>query len=123
MAQHIPAITKAVEKSLCDKYYSELRLHAGRAVDFLGPAMDKYFGENEAAVVDGVQFWLALLNGPLVSLLQDEECVALRVVGCDCLGSIGARVFERLPVSICFKKFKKLIFSFNSVYITLLAIF
>lgn len=100
MAAHIPAITKAVKNSLCDRY-SELRLHAGRAVEFLGPAMDKYFGENEEAVVDGVEFWLALLKGPLVNLLQDEEGVALRVVGCDCLGSIGASVFERLPVSIC----------------------
>lgn len=100
MAQHIVAITEAVKNSLIDSY-SEVRLHGGRAVDFLGLAMDRYFGEHEEAVVDGVHFWLVLLKRPLVRLLQDDENVALRVVGCDCLGSIGPRVFERLPVSIC----------------------
>lgn len=99
MADHVILIAKALENSLLDKY-TELRLHAGRAVDFLGPAMDRYFGENgEQATGRGVQFWLILLNGPLIALLQDEKSAILRAVGCDCLGSIGAKVFERLPVS------------------------
>lgn len=46
----------------------------------------------------GVQFWQTLLNGSLVTLLQEEQQPALRAVGCDCVGSIGPYVFERLPV-------------------------
>lgn len=98
MADHIVSMGNAIESALTDKHV-ELRLHGGRAVDFLGVAMEKYFVENPEAVEEGVQFWMILLKGPLVELLQDEQNVALRAVGCDCLGSIGAKVFERLPVS------------------------
>lgn len=95
MADHVTSIARALETALTDKYV-EVRLHAGRAVDFLGLAMDRH----EEAVTRSVQFWLVLLNGPLVALLQDEQHAVLRAVGCDCLGSVGAKAFERLPVGI-----------------------
>lgn len=111
MADHILLIATAVIHAISDRY-CELRLHAGRTVDFLGVAMDKYFGENAATLMDGVEFWMMLLNGPLVGLLQDEENAALRGVGCDCLSGMGARVFEKLPVSKLEMLCKNLFFLF-----------
>lgn len=99
MANCIPAIAKGVECAMVDGY-SELRLHAGRAVEMFGPAMNGYFVENEMVDVwTGVQFWLVLLGGPLLELLQDEQSSALRTVACNCLGGVGPKVYERLPVS------------------------
>lgn len=47
-----------------------------------------------------LQFWQTLLNGSLIELLQNEQHPILRAVGCDCLGSVGAQIFEQLPVSM-----------------------
>lgn len=41
MAPHLQHVTRAIEISLSDKYI-DLRLHAGRAVDFLGQAINTY---------------------------------------------------------------------------------
>lgn len=41
MAPHIAHIIKALDISLSDRY-TDLRLHAGRAVDFIGQAMNRY---------------------------------------------------------------------------------
>lgn len=46
MVPHLNRITKALDLALSDKY-TDLRLHAGRAVDFLGQAMNRYFSITE----------------------------------------------------------------------------
>lgn len=94
MANHLNLITKVLHISLSDNY-ADLRLHAGRTVDFLGQALNQYLSEEN--IENGLEFWSTLLNGPLISLLQEEQHGVLRAIGCDCLGSIGAKVFERLP--------------------------
>lgn len=48
MLPHLNQIAKALETSLIDKY-ADLRLHAGRAVDFLGQAIGR-IGENDGKV-------------------------------------------------------------------------
>lgn len=45
MAPHLPYITKAIDMSLSDKY-TDLRLHAGRAVDFIGQAINIYISND-----------------------------------------------------------------------------
>lgn len=45
-------------------------------------------------------FWNTLIDGPLVDLVQCEQHPPLRGIGCDCFGSIGANIFEQLPVNI-----------------------
>lgn len=41
MAPHIHHITKALKISFCDKYI-DMTLHSGRAVDFIGQAINSY---------------------------------------------------------------------------------
>lgn len=41
MAPHLSFITKALDISLSDKYM-DIRLHAGRAVDFIGQAINRF---------------------------------------------------------------------------------
>ncbi|KAJ8953878.1 hypothetical protein NQ318_019118 [Aromia moschata] len=100
MASHITHIIRAIDISLSDRY-TDLRLHAGRAVDFIGQAMNKYVGSEDAGNVISMEqcllFWQTLLNGSLIELLQSEQFPILRAVGCDCLGSIGPHIFEQLP--------------------------
>lgn len=91
---HLNYIVKALEASLVDKYV-DLRLHAGRAVDFFGQAMARIVETKGSALC--LNFWQTLLNGPLVSLLQSEQHATLRAIGCDCLGSIGPHIFQQLP--------------------------
>lgn len=45
MAPFMIFITKALDNCLSDKY-SDLRLHAGRTVDFIGQAMNTYLSNN-----------------------------------------------------------------------------
>ncbi|KAF7272429.1 hypothetical protein GWI33_014777 [Rhynchophorus ferrugineus] len=94
MLPHVGLITRALEMSLVDRYI-DLRLHAGRAVDFLGQAIGR-LAESDGSLTC-LDFWQALLDGPLVSLLQNEQQHALRAVGCDCIGSIGPYIFQQLP--------------------------
>jgi hypothetical protein len=47
------------------------------------------------------EFWTTILSGQLPGALQNQENSALRATGCDCLSTIGAAVFEKLPVSYC----------------------
>ncbi|RZC35907.1 HEAT repeat-containing protein 6 [Asbolus verrucosus] len=99
LAPHLNLITRALDAALSNKY-SDVRLHAGRAVDFIGQAMNKYFsGEGEKVMFldQCLPFWQVLLNGSLTGLLQSEQHPILRAVGCDCLGSMGAFAFEQLP--------------------------
>ncbi|XP_060523367.1 HEAT repeat-containing protein 6 [Cylas formicarius] len=98
-APHLAAIAAVLAKALADKY-GDIRLHAGRTVDFIGQAMQRVDPEpNFGAVERRLQFWEPLLAGPLISLLQDETHANLRAVGCDCLGSVGPLVFNHLPRS------------------------
>lgn len=41
MVSHMNNVTKALQMSFTDKY-TDLRLHAGRAVDFIGQAINSY---------------------------------------------------------------------------------
>lgn len=45
-----------------------------------------------------LSFWLALLESPLIDLVQCDQHPPLKAVGCDCFGSIGSHLFEQLPV-------------------------
>ncbi|CAG9812627.1 unnamed protein product [Phaedon cochleariae] len=100
VSPYLGFITKALDVSLTDKYI-DLRLHAGRAVDFIGQAIGRCLANKDmkAAIPfeDYLFFWQTLLNGSLVDLLQSEQHSILRAVGCDCLGSIGSDIFEKLP--------------------------
>lgn len=49
MAPHITHIVRALDISLSDRY-TDLRLHAGRAVDFLGQAMNRYISSEGMSV-------------------------------------------------------------------------
>ncbi|KAK9885381.1 hypothetical protein WA026_010880 [Henosepilachna vigintioctopunctata] len=93
-------IGKALNDCLCCKYI-DLKLHGGRAIDFIGQSMDQYLSGlgvcGDEMVTPGLTFWQTLINGSLTILLQSEQKAALRAVGCDCLGSIGSHIFERLP--------------------------
>ncbi|XP_050301710.1 HEAT repeat-containing protein 6 [Anthonomus grandis grandis] len=95
MLPHLNYITKALNVSLMDKYV-DLRLHAGRAVDFVGQSISKTC-EKEAPTTSCINFWLVLLDNPLVALIQNDQQAALRAVGCDCFGSIGAEIFQQFP--------------------------
>ncbi|XP_064619703.1 HEAT repeat-containing protein 6-like isoform X2 [Lineus longissimus] len=44
------------------------------------------------------EFWIEILNRPLLGALQNQENSALRATGCDCLSTIGSDVFEKLPL-------------------------
>ncbi|CAG9838730.1 unnamed protein product [Diabrotica balteata] len=100
IAPYLSYITKGLHTSLSDKY-ADLRLHAGRAIDFIGQAISRYLTNRE--IKDTVPFesfltfWQNLLSGPLIDLLQCEDQAVLKAVGCDCLGSIGSDIFEKLP--------------------------
>ncbi|VEN58081.1 unnamed protein product [Callosobruchus maculatus] len=97
---HLSLIVKALDGALMDSYI-DLKLHAGRTVDFIGQAMSKYLSNEdkviEVPVTQCVHFWKTLLNKSLVDLFQYEENPVLRAVACDCLGSIGPHIFEQLP--------------------------
>ncbi|KAG5900627.1 hypothetical protein JTB14_005905 [Gonioctena quinquepunctata] len=100
IAPNVCHITKALDTSLRDKY-TDLRLHAGRAVDFIGQAISKYLSNKSTKDIVPFEycllFWQTLLNGSLIDLLQSEQHPILRAVGCDCLGSIGSDISEKLP--------------------------
>lgn len=98
MVPYLGFITKALDDCLIDKY-ADLRLHAGRTVDFIGQAMNQHLSSLDSNKVlsteQGFGFWQTLMNSSLTSLLQCEQHAVLRAVGCDCLGSIGPHIFER----------------------------
>ncbi|KAL3272750.1 hypothetical protein HHI36_014211 [Cryptolaemus montrouzieri] len=97
---YLVQIGKALDDCLSDKY-ADLRLHAGRAIDFIGQSMEQYLNglgvRGDEKVAPGLIFWQTLINGSLTSLLQSEQQATTKAVGCDCLGSIGSHIFERLP--------------------------
>ncbi|CAH2014448.1 unnamed protein product [Acanthoscelides obtectus] len=97
---HLSLIVKALDQALLDSYV-DLKLHAGRTVDFIGQAMSKFLSNEdklvEIPITQCVNFWKTLLNKSLVDLFQFEENPILRAVACDCLGSIGPHIFEQLP--------------------------
>nr|CAH7726600.1 unnamed protein product [Callosobruchus chinensis] len=97
---HLSLIVKALDGALMDSYI-DLKLHAGRTVDFIGQAVSKCLSNQdkltEVPVTNCVYFWKTLLNKSLVDLFQYEENPVLRAVACDCLGSIGPHIFEQLP--------------------------
>jgi len=49
-------------------------------------------------VLQVLEFWLALLNGPVQEVLQAPGHDAVKAVTCDCLANIGDTVFKLLPV-------------------------
>ncbi|XP_044253365.1 HEAT repeat-containing protein 6 [Tribolium madens] len=93
VAPYLNHVTRALDLSLASKY-TDVQLHAGRAVDFIGQAMNRC----SAMILpeEYLLFWQTLLKGSLTALFQCEQPV-LRAIGCDCLGSIGAETFEQLP--------------------------
>ncbi|KAF2895184.1 hypothetical protein ILUMI_10984 [Ignelater luminosus] len=97
MIPHIGLITKALDLCLSEKY-ADLRLHAGRTVDFVGQAINQHLSTLDSKVLtveQGFLFWQTLINSKsLTSLLQCEQHPVLRAVSCDCLGSIGPHIFE-----------------------------
>nr|XP_023019529.1 HEAT repeat-containing protein 6 [Leptinotarsa decemlineata] len=99
IAPYISHITKALSAALDDKY-PDLKLHAGRAIDFIGQAMNRYLSSTATKQIVPfeyyLQFWQTLFNESLINLVQSEQ-VILRAVGCDCLGSIGNDIFDKLP--------------------------
>lgn len=102
ISPYLSYIVKGLEISLVasSERSVDLRLHAGKTLDSIGQAMSLYFVNNPdktfLSVDQGLVFWNSLLNGPLLTLMDNEEQSALRSVACDCLGSIGMDVFERL---------------------------
>ncbi|GJQ86916.1 hypothetical protein Trydic_g11786 [Trypoxylus dichotomus] len=102
IAPYLLYIAKGLETSLSltSEKYTDLRLHAGSAIDSIGQAMSLYFVNNPdrnfLSIEQGLAFWNTLLNGPLLILIENEEHSVLRAVACDCLGSISADIFERL---------------------------
>lgn len=99
MLANLKLITNSIEITLNERNI-DLKLHAGRCVDFIGQAICKYLqnnNDNNEFNNDCLQFWQTLLNGGLINLLQNEQHSILRAIGCDCLGSIGAFIFEQLP--------------------------
>lgn len=100
MAPNLHLITKSLECMLND-ILNDVKLHAGRCVDFIGNAICKYFENNvnlnPAIESNCLLFWQTLLNDSLIGLLKNEELSVLRAIGCDCLGSIGRNIFEQLP--------------------------
>ncbi|KAK4874117.1 hypothetical protein RN001_013477 [Aquatica leii] len=93
---YLSHIAKALEVCLMDSY-ADLRLHAGRTIDFIGQAMNKHL-ENAKTVTPELclAFWQLLINNSLTALLQSEQHSVLRAVGCDCFASIGPIIFEQL---------------------------
>lgn len=87
IAPYLTDVTSALDLSLSSKY-TDVQLHAGRAVDFIGQAMNRCSQMS-------LSFWETLLNGSLTALLQNDQSI-LRAIGCDCLGSIGPESFEQL---------------------------
>lgn len=55
MAPHINYITKALQISFCDKY-TDLRLHSGRAVDFIGQAINAYISNEGNIDAEDIYF-------------------------------------------------------------------
>ncbi|KRT79059.1 HEAT domain-containing protein [Oryctes borbonicus] len=102
IAPYLLHIAKGLETSLShsSEKNTDLKLHSGSAIDSIGQAMSSYFVNNPdrnfLSFEQGLGFWNTLLNGPLLSLIENEEQFVLRAVACDCLGSIGSDIFERL---------------------------
>ncbi|CAH0563740.1 unnamed protein product [Brassicogethes aeneus] len=100
MTQRLDLIVKVLENALNDRYF-DVQLHAGLTLDFIGQAVTRALSCEEAKKVVQLEkcanFWQILLNGPLLTLLQNAEHGVLRSVGCDCISSIGPLVFEQLP--------------------------
>lgn len=97
---YITHITKALFLTVSEKSM-DLRYHAGRAIDFIGQAIARYITDRATKDVvpleNFVKFWLTLLEGELIDLLQSEDHPMLKAVACDCIGSIGSDIFEQLP--------------------------
>ncbi|KAF5270704.1 hypothetical protein FQA39_LY01442 [Lamprigera yunnana] len=91
---HLVQIAKALDVCLMDNYV-DLRLHAGRTVDFIGQAMNQHLSTTKSLTTEqGLVFWQILINSSLAALLQCEQHAVLRSVGCDCFASIGPHIFE-----------------------------
>ncbi|CAG9863491.1 unnamed protein product [Phyllotreta striolata] len=99
LASHVPYLAEGLTLSLSDQNI-DVKLHAGRAVDFIGHGIYKFVTNQDAKdsipFDDFVRFWESLLRRPLIILLQSEDQPSLRSVGCDCIGSIGSDIFEQL---------------------------
>ncbi|XP_057658257.1 HEAT repeat-containing protein 6 isoform X1 [Diorhabda carinulata] len=97
---YISHITKGLYSTVSDKSM-DLRFHAGRAIDFIGQAIGRYITDRATKDVvpleNFVKFWLTLLEGELIDLLQSDDHPMLKAVACDCIGSIGSDIFEQLP--------------------------
>lgn len=103
LASYLPFITKGLENSFKSQYI-DVKLHGGRTTDSLGQAVNQYLSNNNDSqqsqlISDSaLSLWLSLLSGPLTSLIQnDSQHETVKAVACDCFGSIGPHIFERLP--------------------------
>ncbi|XP_031353548.1 HEAT repeat-containing protein 6-like isoform X2 [Photinus pyralis] len=91
-------IARVLDLCLNDSYM-DLRLHAGRTIDFIGQSLNQHLDaedDNKCVTPEqGLIFWQILINNSLTALLQSQHHSVLRAVGCDCLASIGPHIFER----------------------------
>lgn len=125
MAPYLSDIAKVLKRSLFD---NNIETYAERTIDFIGQAMNSYLTNNTGRPIcllneyfenvfipDSIKaitteqalfFWQHLIDDILARLVQNDKESLLRAIGCDCLGSIGADVFEHLPVSYLKNYFK-----------------
>lgn len=92
---YLGPITSALEIAFCEPLYDQIVLFSARTAYSLGNTMLRNCNNENASAFLG--FWQSLLNGPLIKLVQDENYPLIRAAGCDCLSSIGSRLFQELP--------------------------
>ena len=101
MVPHLHYISRAIDHVFLDANVN-LRFNAGQCLDFIGQAMGVHLAaavtddDTSLTVESGLRFWINLVQDSLKVIVQDEHNF-LRGIGCDCLGSVGPDIFERLP--------------------------
>ncbi|XP_072164191.1 HEAT repeat-containing protein 6-like [Diadema setosum] len=104
----LPYTTQVIIGCLADKD-SQIQLHSLKVLEELGKAMlDQLDQETEKTSTVKLQdplqpqevrfVWIPLLCGPLPGILQDSSNSVLQACACDCIGTIGPRVFQLLEV-------------------------
>ncbi|XP_074640382.1 HEAT repeat-containing protein 6-like [Tubulanus polymorphus] len=98
------AVLRDVGVSCLEGKEPAIQLHGAKLLEELGnvllpPTPDKenkkLSGINEDLVLD---FWQRILNGPLQGVLQHATHQTLRATCCDCISTIGAPIFQQLPI-------------------------
>ncbi|XP_052802166.1 HEAT repeat-containing protein 6-like [Mya arenaria] len=102
----VPLLQELTLQCFCDSD-PVVKLHTAKLLDELSQVLQQAVSTVESGIPPTpdvitkdkvLDFWLALLNGPIQEVLQARGHDAVKAVACDCLANLGDLIFKSLPL-------------------------